>query len=77
LACGTAEALSVVLYFLLRNPTSITVALSENALAGGDNSARAILIALVLTAANGWDASLDSTWETLNQRAELENLLKS
>ena len=50
-------AFPIVLHFLLRHPNDLLAAQNGNALAGGDNAARAIIIALVLTAANGWDSS--------------------
>ncbi|MEM1296154.1 MAG: ADP-ribosylglycohydrolase family protein [Verrucomicrobiota bacterium] len=72
LGCSLPGAFPGVLYFLLRHPNDMVAALNENALAGGDNSARAIIIALVLTAANGWDVSLDPLWNSLKQKNNLE-----
>lgn len=77
LTCHTPDAFPLILYFLLRHPTDIATALSENALAGGDNAARAIIIAVVLTAANGWDSVLDGPWQSMNQRNPLEAALAS
>lgn len=75
LGCGLQGAFPIVLYFLLRHPNDPVAALNENALAGGDNAARAIIIALVLTAANGWDESLNSLWESLKAKEKLQGWL--
>lgn len=75
LTCHNPEAFPLTLYYLLRNPTDLSAALSENALAGGDNAARAIIIAILIAAVQGWDNSLDSHWESLTQHQELNALL--
>ena len=48
LTCHIPEAFPATLLFLLRYPGDLMEALSQNTLAGGDTSARAMLIALVL-----------------------------
>jgi len=73
--CHNPEAFPLSLYYLLRNPDDLGAAMSENALAGGDNSARGILIGVTLAAAGVWDDSWDSHWEGLSQYEELEALL--
>ncbi|MDF1657339.1 MAG: ADP-ribosylglycohydrolase family protein [Verrucomicrobiales bacterium] len=77
LTCHTPDAFPLVLYYLLRYPTDIVAALSDNALAGGDNAARALIIAIVLAAANGWDGSLDESWQAVKQQSELAKALAS
>lgn len=76
LTCHNPEAFPLTLYYLLKFPESPGLALHANALAGGDNSARAIIIAMVLTAANGWDASLDPYYNELNEFQKIQALLK-
>lgn len=75
LTCHHPEAFPLTLYYLLRHPKNLVTALSENALAGGDNSARAIIIAILHTAAHGWSHELDALWTELNQQPELSALL--
>ena len=77
LTCHHPEAFPLTLYYLLRNPTNLSEALSENALAGGDNSARGIILAVLLTAANGWSDELTPLWAQLNQHQKLDALLPS
>jgi len=75
LTCHNPEAFPLTLYYLLRNPSNSRVALSENALAGGDNAARGIIIGILFAAAQVRDDSLDSHWENLTQYQELQALL--
>ncbi len=49
-ACGVNNAFPLALYFLLRPETDYEKTLSDNAMAGGDSSARAMLIALLFAA---------------------------
>ncbi len=49
-ACGVENAFPLALYFLLRPETDFEKTLSDNAMAGGDSSARAMLIALLFAA---------------------------
>lgn len=49
-ACGVDQAFPLALYFLLRPETEFGKTISDNALAGGDSSARAMLIALLYAA---------------------------
>ncbi|PQJ29183.1 ADP-ribosylglycohydrolase family protein [Rubritalea profundi] len=72
LTCQHPEAFPLTLFYLLRNPTDLSQALNENALAGGDNAARAIIIAIILTAANGWSEELTPLWTQLNVHQKLE-----
>jgi ADP-ribosylglycohydrolase len=49
-ACGVNKAFPLALYFLVRPETDFEKTLSDNALAGGDSAARAMLIALLFAA---------------------------
>ncbi len=53
LTCHTPEAFPLALYLTLREGATYATAMSENALAGGDTSARAMLIALLFEARDG------------------------
>lgn len=53
LTCHTSEAFPLALYLSLRDGATFATALSENALTGGDTSARAMLIALLFEARDG------------------------
>ncbi|MBK1830654.1 ADP-ribosylglycohydrolase family protein [Verrucomicrobiaceae bacterium R5-34] len=75
LTCHTSEALPVLLFFLLRYPDDIASALSTNALAGGDNSARAIPLAMLLTQANGWGSYQEKVYAEVNQRRHIDDIL--
>ncbi len=62
-ACGVGQAFPLALYFLLRPETDFEKTISDNAMAGGDSSARAMLIALLFAAedpevAAGWEDGL-------------------
>lgn len=58
-ACGVNQAFPLALYFLLRPETDFEKTISDNALAGGDSSARAMLIALLFAAE---DADVAAAW---------------
>jgi len=49
-ACGVESAFPLALYFLLRPETDFEKTLGDNAMAGGDSSARGMLIALLFAA---------------------------
>lgn len=57
LTCHTREAFPLALYFALRPGAGFVDALSDNGLAGGDTSARAMLFALLFVARDGDVAS--------------------
>ncbi len=59
-ACGVAQAFPLALYFLLRPETDFEKTISDNAMAGGDSSARAMLIALLFAAE---DPEVAAQWE--------------
>lgn len=75
LTCHMSEAFPCTLLFLLRHPGDLEAALSENALAGGDTSSRAMLIGLVLGATLGF-AAIPGRWmDGLSARHELAALV--
>jgi ADP-ribosylglycohydrolase len=49
-ACGVEKAFPLALYFLLRPETDFVKTIGDNAMAGGDSSARGMLIALLYAA---------------------------
>jgi ADP-ribosylglycohydrolase len=49
-ACGVNKAFPLALYFLLRPETDFESTIGDNAMAGGDSSARGMLIALLFAA---------------------------
>ena len=53
LTCHNPEAFPLTLYFLIHHGDSFTDAISKNAMAGGDTSARALLMALFFVARDG------------------------
>ncbi len=76
LTCHTHEAFPLTLYFLLRYPGQPVEALVANAMAGGDSSARGMLLGLVFGAASG-SAWIPPAWrDELRAGAELEALLQ-
>jgi ADP-ribosylglycohydrolase len=59
-ACGVNQAFPLALYFLLRPETDFQKTISDNAMAGGDSAARAMLIALLFAAE---DPEVAAEWE--------------
>ncbi len=53
LTCHLSEAFPLTLYLALRPGATFASAMSENALCGGDTSARALILALLFTARDG------------------------
>lgn len=75
LTCHNPEAFPATLHYALRYPDDLTEALSANTLAAGDNSARGMLLGLLLGAAHGSEA-IPSAWITgLQAHSEIEALL--
>jgi len=75
LTCHTPDAFPLALYFLLKFADSPRDALIENAMAGGDNAARGLLIGLVMGAAHG-TAWMPAAWvEELTAAPEIHALL--
>lgn len=58
--CGIEQAFPLALYFLLRPETDFEKTISDNAMAGGDSSARAMLIGLMFAAE---DHDVATEWE--------------
>ena len=74
-ACSISSALPSVLFLALKHGDNIETAFIENAMAGGDNCARGLVLGMLLGAANGM-ASIPSHWiENLNAGAELHEFL--
>jgi len=76
LTCHTPEAFPLSLYFLLKFADQPLEALVQNAMAGGDSSARGLLIGLVMGAAHGTDWMPHAWLDELKARVELEALLQ-
>jgi len=74
-ACSISSALPSVLYLALKYEDDIESALIENAMAGGDNCARGLVLGMLLGAANGM-ASIPNHWvENLKARTDLVDFL--
>ncbi|MFT5836932.1 MAG: ADP-ribosylglycohydrolase [Candidatus Azotimanducaceae bacterium] len=61
-SCPIAAALPAVIYLALKHGDDLPKAFSENAMAGGDNCARALALGLLLGAAHGKKA-IPQEWE--------------
>ena len=74
-ACSISSALPSVLYLALKHGNDIETAFIENAMAGGDNCARGLVLGMLLGAANGM-ASIPNYWiENLRVRSDLVDFL--
>ena len=74
-ACSISSALPSVLYLALKHGDDIETAFIENAMAGGDNCARGLVLGMLLGAANGM-ASIPNYWvENLRARCDLVDFL--
>ena len=74
-ACSISSALPSVLYLALKYEDDIENALTENAMAGGDNCARGLVLGMLLGAANGM-TSIPNHWvENLKARTDLVDFL--
>ena len=74
-ACSISSALPSVLYLALKHGNDIETAFIENAMAGGDNCARGLVLGMLLGAANGM-ASIPNYWiENLRARSDLVEFL--
>lgn len=67
-SCHTNEAFSGVVQIIARYENDPGQGIVEAVMAGGDNAARASLVAQVLTAYNGADASIEKWFEELVQK---------
>jgi len=61
-SCPIAAALPAVIYLALKHGDDLPKAFSENAMAGGDNCARALALGLLLGAARG-EAAIPQEWK--------------
>ena len=76
LTCHTPEAFPLTLYFLLKYADQPLEALVQNAMAGGDSSARGMLIGLVMGAAHGTDWMPHAWVDELAAHDEVKALLQ-
>ena len=76
-ACSIASALPSVLYLAMKYENNTEIAFIENAMAGGDNCARGLVLGMLLGAANGF-SSIPQIWiENLMASGDLEEFLNS
>lgn len=76
-SCPIESALPAVIYLALKHGDDLPMAFSENAMAGGDNCARALALGLLLGASHGVTA-IPELWKTkLSNRAPLSQLIKA
>ena len=74
-ACSISSALPAVLYLTIKHGSEIETAFIENAMAGGDNCARGLVLGMLLGAANGM-ASIPNYWvENLKAQTDLVDFL--
>jgi ADP-ribosylglycohydrolase len=74
-ACSISSALPSVLYLALKYGDDIETAFIENAMAGGDNCARGLVLGMLLGASHGM-ASIPNYWvENLRARSDLVDFL--
>ena len=74
-ACSISSALPSVLYLTIKHGSEIETAFIENAMAGGDNCARGLVLGMLLGAANGM-ASIPNHWvENLKVQTDLVEFL--
>ncbi len=75
LTCHLPEAFPATLHYALRFPDDLTAALSANALAAGDNSARGMPLGMLLGAAHGFEAIPWRWIDGLAARPEIDALV--
>jgi ADP-ribosylglycohydrolase len=74
-ACSISSALPAVLYLAIKHGSDTEAALIENAMAGGDNCARGLVLGILLGATNGM-ASIPNHWvENLKAQTDLVDFL--
>jgi len=74
-ACPIKVALPAVIYLILKFGDNFEKAMSENAMAGGDNCARGLALGIVLGAHHGLSAIPEELLNGLNNRSRIESLL--
>jgi ADP-ribosylglycohydrolase len=75
LACPIPQALPAVLWLVKHHGHDFELASIENAMAGGDNCARALVLGMLLGATHGLDAIPLAWREGLLARKELHSFL--
>lgn len=76
-ACPVKVALPAVIYLILKFGDNYEKAMSENAMAGGDNCARGLVLGLVLGAHHGLSAIPEHLLADLTNRSRIESLLNA
>ncbi len=74
-ACSLSQALPAVLYLALKHGNDVETAFIENAMAGGDNCARALALGLLLGAAHGVEAIPEHWRQGLRAAPQLDAFL--
>ena len=74
-ACSISSALPAVLYLIIKHGSDIETAFIENAMAGGDNCARGLVLGMLLGATDGM-ASIPNHWvENVKAQTDLVDFL--
>ena len=74
-ACSISSALPAVLYLTIKHGSEIETAFIENAMAGGDNCARGLVLGMLLGATDGM-ASIPNHWvENVKAQTDLVDFL--
>jgi ADP-ribosylglycohydrolase len=74
-ACSISSALPAVLYLTIKHGSDIETAFIENAMAGGDNCARGLVLGMLLGATDGM-ASIPNHWvENVKAQTDLVDFL--
>ena len=74
-ACSISSALPAVLYLTIKHGSNIETAFIENAMAGGDNCARGLVLGMLLGATDGM-ASIPNHWvENVKAQTDLVDFL--
>lgn len=76
-ACPIKAALPAVIYLILKFGGNYEKAISENAMAGGDNCARGLALGLVLGARHGAGAIPEHLLADLTNRSRIESMLST
>lgn len=74
-SCPISASLPAVLYLALKFGDDLPKAFSENAMAGGDNCARALVLGMLLGAAHGVEAIPEKWRNGLVAKAKLDSML--
>lgn len=74
-ACSLSQALPAVIYLALKHGDDLETAFIENAMAGGDNCARALALGLLLGAAHGVEIIPEQWRKTLRAARQFDTFL--